>query len=77
MFKYRILLKEPLLQNDPSFYLKEIIFESEKNYDVRQSDARLRLMNEYLKWQRNTALALEEETESYAFTVLKEEKMTA
>ena len=75
MFKYRILLKEPLLQDYPSFYLKEIIFESEKNYDVRQGDARLRLINEYLKWQINTASALEDEPESYAFSVLKEEKV--
>ena len=49
VFKYRILFKAPLNDDDPGFYLREIIVESEKNFDVRDSHARLRLIHEFLK----------------------------
>jgi len=61
----------------PVFFLREIIFETEKNFDVRDPNARSRLMDEFFRWQIKTALDMGVEPENYTFSVLKEQKMTA
>ena len=78
MFRYRIFLDKPEKPEDPSFHLREIIIDSEKDLNTANPETIFRFMDLLSKWQSDTKLSWGDDrgdlmTRSVHFHMYKEE----